>query len=393
MPFPPSSAPPVRPTSSDDRARRPRLPGVDAARGLAAFGVVVIHAGLVVGGAVTPAAGALSGFLSAWVVPFFLAAAFYFAAAATGAGRGARDVGFGRWLARTAGRLLVPYALWTVIYAGAKTAKLLLRHDPGRAWEPWRDPATLLLTGGGAVALYFLPLLFAGLLVGRALGTLPGRLPLAALLGLAVAAMLGADAFARSGNGFNLVTGRAFGPALGGNPFADSGPGRIVLALAADAVRCLPFVLLAAALARLLPAAAAARWSAGGGWLLGLGLAVFAGTTLPPFCLGDRLHAWPETLPGFGALTLAWACSLRPWPAGAARVAARLGAWSFGIYLAHQLVLEAMQLALGGRLPTPAGVAWLLAIAAGAFVACAAVIAVAAAVGGKSLRRLFALPD
>lgn len=380
-------------------ARQERLAGVDAFRGLAAFGVVVIHAGLVVGGSLTMAAQAWQDFFNGFAVPFFLAAAFFFAAiTARTAGTGETTPSFGRWLARRAERLLVPYAGWALIYSAARTAKALLRHQP-TAWSPWTDPVGLFLSGGGAVALYFLPLLFVGLVTGRLLEGALRRLSSWAAWVLAGGAVLLAGALSGSGNAFDLGTTRAFGPALAGHPvLADFFLVRVALVVVADAVRCLPYVVLATLAARHLPILAA-RWPAAA--LRLAGTVTFVLTVMAPALAGEQWPPLPEVAPGFGTLLFAWSLSVTtattpsPSPRSAATaLTARLGAFSFGIFLLHQLVLEAMQLGFGAWVPRPAGVGTLLGLSLAAFAACWVVLAMVTATTdrGAWLRRLFALP-
>lgn len=363
------------------RSDSPRLTGLDGLRGLAAFGVVVIHARLVVNGTVTPAAGAMQNLFSSFAVPFFLAAAFFFAAAR----KQPEPLGF--WTRRRAWRLLMPYAFWTGVYAVAKTVKLLARHQADRSGEIWGDPAALLTTGGGALALYFLPLLFIGLLTARLLvGTLQS-LPAAALWGFTALTLIGAEILKREGNGFDLGTGRAFGRALAGSAAADFWPARVALIAAAHAIRCLPYIMLAALCTRGLPRLAT-RWP--GTRLRAVGAAAFFISALPALVPG--CPALPESLPGFGALLVGWAFSQgRGW-AAAGWWTARLGAFSFGVFLLHQLVLEAMQMALAGRVAAPAGAGFILGTSAAAFAACWAVLRAVEMAGSPALRRLCALP-
>lgn len=364
------------------RAADPRLVGLDGLRGLAAFGVVVIHARLVVNGSVTPAAAALQDFFSNFAVPFFLAAAFFFAATREQAEPP------GLWLRRRAGRLLAPYLFWTGVYTVAKTGKLLARHQADRLGEVWGDPVALLIAGGGAVALYFVPLLFIGLLTARLLAGTLRALSTPALRALAMLTLISAEALKRSGNGFDLGTDRAFGPALAGIAWADLWPVRVALIAVADAIRCLPYITLAALCARSLPTLAT-RWPAAR--LRVGGAVVFLLSTLP--ALVPSWPALPEPGPGFGTLLGGWAFSqgqAQGWTAG--RWTARLGRFSFGIFLLHQLVLEAMQMALAGRVATPAGAGFILGAAAVAFAVCWAALRVAEKLGGPTLRRLCALP-
>jgi len=75
-----------------------RLAGIEWMRGFAAFGVICIHAGLVVHNRTTPAAAELPD-LFGFAVPFFLLISFFFAVRAE---EGAW-LSWGDWLQRRAG--------------------------------------------------------------------------------------------------------------------------------------------------------------------------------------------------------------------------------------------------------------------------------------------------
>jgi surface polysaccharide O-acyltransferase-like enzyme len=137
----------------------------DYARLIAALGIVLFHTG---------APGASLGYAA---LPFFLMLMMLFCV--PGADRGLRDFATSR-----AGRLLVPWLGWSLVYGGLKLAEVVLTPrslaDEFAAW--------MLLTGP-AIHLWFLPFAFvASLLAWPLVRTMRNR-PMAAGIVFAVAAL------------------------------------------------------------------------------------------------------------------------------------------------------------------------------------------------------------
>jgi surface polysaccharide O-acyltransferase-like enzyme len=142
-----------------------RFLGIDLFRGLAAFAVVMIHAG---GEIVYSESGTLTPDL--WVriltqacqfaVPFFLATSFYFV---VGKLLKSPEKFSGREFLRSrVTRLLLPYVLWSLIYLTFRAVKAAQSGDLAQLVQ---DPIFLIFFGGSGIHLYFLPLLFTGSLL------------------------------------------------------------------------------------------------------------------------------------------------------------------------------------------------------------------------------------
>ena len=137
-----------------------RLIGVELFRGVAAYGVVVIHADALMRYSGFPTDYWTVAFaeINRFAVPFFLAASFYFMTGKLYANVNHFPRGFNlksKWK-----RLLIPYLCWSAIYLCLRLIKALSRPD-GLA-TLFQDPVALIFLGGASVHLYFLPLLFLG---------------------------------------------------------------------------------------------------------------------------------------------------------------------------------------------------------------------------------------
>lgn len=116
---------------------------VDAIRLAAAFGVIFIH--------LAPSTNAAEAFTSQFVyfaVPFFLSTSLYFFLNRVSTLPSPRLSGL------RLDRILVPYVVWTVTYTVLRLLKMRMEGKP-----PSFDLVGTTLFGGGAVQLYFLPLL------------------------------------------------------------------------------------------------------------------------------------------------------------------------------------------------------------------------------------------
>ena len=357
-----------------DRPGAERLAGVDLMRGFGALGVICVHAGIVVGNRISPAGAALQAWFD-FVVAFFLVTALYFALR----GEKAATTHWGPWLRQRFERLLVPYFIWSAIYLALHVLKLGLGHPPGAIRSLFQDPLGLLLNGGTGLALYFLPLLFISLVVAHALRTFLTSASLG-LLGIGLlGTALAAAVMKETGNAYNLGTARGFDHALPGlNAFP---PTRLLLALLADAVRSLPLIAAAALLVRIL----SAPRKPSPGWPLFVGIVALA---LPSLAAQMGAASYmPEVVVGTGAFLVGWGL-----PVPASRVVAAIGAFSYGVYLVHQVILEAMQvLAQKARIePISLTVGGVIAVSLLAYALSMAIVG-AASQSGPLLRRLFAL--
>ena len=317
--------------SKHDQNSTPRLGGVELARGIAAYGVILIHVGMVCAGHLSPATQSLQYFCGLTCVPFFLAASFYFAAQARPDNRG-----FASWLKNRAWRLLVPYALWTMIYTGLQLIQACLH--PDHSEEIARilaDPMGRLFFGASGVALYFLPLLFVGLVIMKILEPIFLRRSLPVLLVGFVSALALSLAVDWTGNQFNLDSDLAFRPLLHqwlgvslGNFLVTLPPLRFLLVVLAFALRCLPYIFLGWIFSRLSPQFQISRSS--------------RITTLTFAFLFIVCSSYvPESVIGYAILLIAL---LLPQPS-APQWILLVGRYSFAVYLSHQVFLEAIKLA------------------------------------------------
>ncbi len=142
--------------SQNYHTHKKRLLGVDLFRGIAAYGVVLIH-GL---GEIPRDANALyiTNSFVAFCVPFFLATSFYFS----------YNIlvykGIKFYLKNRIKRIIIPYFAWTIIYILARAVGWLLGNKES-FHKLISDPINLIFFGASGVQLYFLPLLFCGTLV------------------------------------------------------------------------------------------------------------------------------------------------------------------------------------------------------------------------------------
>lgn len=344
------------------RVGQRRSGGVDMMRVVAAFWVIYTHSGTIssiVPGATSSAVGGAFSFH----VPFFLLASLYFLALSLS--KDPNSSSFAAWWNRSR-KLMVLHLIWVGIYTMLHMVQAIVRHQS--AAQVLADPVGFLL-GGAAVHLYFIPLLLCGQFVlwgmlataGRRRSPAPGGGGLGWMAGLALAILLGLLLLlkawlARSGNGFNLATMHAFVPlfpnALGNQV------GRVFLILAAHAIRCGPLVILAILLAHLLPAASAKNSTRY--MLLGLSFAMLCALRWCPGSVYEEASA-------LSSFTFAY---LLPLPS--CTWTQQAGRFALGIYLAHQIPLEALDLLLSRSRVHIAGAAALPALLACSAVSLAA---------------------
>jgi peptidoglycan/LPS O-acetylase OafA/YrhL len=355
--------------TSTGAAQVGRLAGIELMRGIAAFGAIIIHASLVVPDGVTPAASDWQLTFS-FVVPFFLITAFFFAIRS----EGTHHLSWREWMRHRAPRLAVPYAAWSIIYLLLRLGRLYLEHGMQAAEDILRDPVHLLNSGGTSVALYFLPLLFTGLVLVRLLRTFLLRAPLGILALTFVAVVAG-----------NLALYQAYHDYDSDEMFllrSEPAPVRLVLVMAAHAIRCLPLIVAAAIAVRRLPVPN----SRPGQSILavGLGALSFAVVAFITITIGNNAAdlTW-----GISTFLLAWGASglLAP-----NRIITVLGAYSFGVYLVHQVVLECMQIVVRWFMvpAQPVGMVGIIVISLMAFVLSMLIVGLAAK---TPLRPIFGL--
>ncbi len=350
-------------------------------RAAAAFCVIYIHAPLVAAGAPIQANAQWVASFFQFAVPFFLLTAFYFGAQAS-----QKTTTWKAIVHKSAKRLLIPYLLWTGIYIALRMVKFWVQHKS--MWLVFADPVGLLM-GGSAVHLYFIPLLFIGLVTQQIIAPGIRKFSAVGVLFLLALSLTAKIAVIRSGNGFNLDPMRAFETlidtrALG---LADA-PARLALIFLSHVVRCLPLVLLGFLLARFLarvnPGVNAGNKPQRFAILL-LASALFA----LQFALPLQHSPLGDEISGVLAFLLAWALSAYI-PEN--KLARNLGVFSYGVYLSHLVFLETLQvgatkLHIAPRLGSfPA----LFAVSALTFLACWLTLSLASR-QGKQIRLLAGL--
>lgn len=352
-----------------------RLTGIELMRGIAAFAVVGLHAGLVVENRQSYLAG-LGQLLFDFAVPFFLATAFYFAIRA----ERARALTWGAWWRERSLRLLLPFAVWSLIYFGLRLAFCLATHHMEKILPMLHHPVSLVFSGGGSLALYFIPMLFIGLTLIRLLRDLLLGAPAWALVLLLIFFSVSYEMILQSRNCYDYGTGRGFNVAF--PHLNDFLPVHLILVVAAHASRALPTIFLAALAVRFLPEPGGRQTVpliVAGGLLMALEAVI-------TLTIGTR---FPDITWGAGSFLMGWGLSgiLTP-----SRLVLTMGAFSFGVYLVQQLVLEAMKVVfphLVGPLP-PLGFGGILLLTAIGYILSMAVVEVASRCGRFS-RLVFGL--
>ncbi|MCE0498764.1 MAG: acyltransferase [Methylacidiphilales bacterium] len=339
-------------------------------RGFAVFGVIFIHSGLVFGNHTTGGAGMIRT-LCGFAVPFFLFTSFFFAIR----GEGVKSLPWNEWLRNRSARILAPYAVWSVFYLGLRVGKFYFERQTGRIAEIFSDPWMLLLNGGSSMALYFLPLLFTGLVLVRVLRHVLCR---GSVWILGIGLLLTTVCYQ-----LELNTGNAYDMAQMTGPNVVP-PLKLFLVLLADAVRCLPLIFIAAVAVRWLPSPNTGRVR------LLVVLGVLLCVTAAYVSLNRIISCYTEPAWGLGIFLLAWSLSgiLEP-----GKWITVIGAFSFGVYLVHQTVLEAMQFVvqrIHASVSLPAGVLDSFIVTAMGYGISMIIVGLASR-GGPWLRRIFAL--
>ncbi|OUL36835.1 hypothetical protein BV372_05565 [Nostoc sp. T09] len=135
--------------------KKSRFAGIDLCRGIAAYGVVLLHSGDKTWSTVDPLSAQLS-YLFNFPVPFFLATSFYLIIC-----RRNPDFSWNYWQVRLR-RIFLPYIIWTIVFLIIKTIMFLALHQDNKLNELFKDPFSIIFYGGAAIQLYFLPILLVG---------------------------------------------------------------------------------------------------------------------------------------------------------------------------------------------------------------------------------------
>ncbi|MCG5060320.1 MAG: acyltransferase [Limnoraphis sp. WC205] len=308
-----------------------RLTGVDLFRGFAIYGVILLHSDE--GMSFRPPGWERILEYSGFAVPFFLATSFYLGFVKIYSTPGQYN------LKSRLTRLMIPYLVWTGIYILYKVLKYLVTNKINSVNQLFQDPVGLILFGGAAFQLYFLPLLATGTIWVKPLSSFTQKKQnILVLFSLLIFSLIIYELVLSSGNTFLNGAGVAFQTwhnTLPGN-LKDNQIMRIILVFLAWTIRCFPYIFMAMILANPGVNKKLQKKS--------LGYTVFM---LISFCL---VNGWghiylPEVLyeigRGYMALLLAIALSNylpeNKW-------IKNLAFCSFGIYLIHLLVVETFQI-------------------------------------------------
>ncbi len=152
--------------------------------------------------------------------------------------------------------LLVPFAVWSLVYFGLRVVKFDLAHQNGRVAELVRDPVALFLSGGSSIAPLFFADLFTGLVMIRLFHSVLCHAPSWLLVVMLVIVEACNEILVGSGQWLQQRRGvyAGFSPGLDAMP-----PARLVLAILAHAMRCAPLIFAAALAVRYLPLPGLAR--------------------------------------------------------------------------------------------------------------------------------------
>lgn len=215
-----------------------RLVGVDLMRGLAVFGVAVLHSGS--SGPAEGLAGQFELFFN-FAVPFFLITSFYFSAKKIYSFKP-----FKVW--SRVPRLLLPYITWTVIYIVFSILKNIVSGSGSKLPKLFSDPFSIIFVGSPGYHLYFIPLLLIGtFLLPGAAWLVHKKIRIRSLILLLIIGSITYQFLISSGNSFILGKNIAFQSFFSfleldiQNHFFL----RLVSVFLAWALRCLPYICLA----------------------------------------------------------------------------------------------------------------------------------------------------
>jgi peptidoglycan/LPS O-acetylase OafA/YrhL len=309
--------------------KQPRLLGVDLCRGLAAYAVVLVHSGDETWKLPISESAIQFRLIFYFAVPFFLAAAFYFLTR-----RSPINISLSFWKSR-AQRIIIPYTIWSLIYVALRSIFFLRTHQTDRLADYLHDPLSLVLMGGASYHLYFLPLLLTGtVLLPVAKYLVERNVKMGSLVALATLGIVYNEIVHATGNEFQLGEDIAFAHFLAAIPKGIWHEiARLILVQTAWIAKCAPYMLVALILHRLLTKL---DFSKGMSARLAIvcfilfSLVTTVGKVILPHSLQEVLVAYLLLLTGiFGS------SSLRE-----TKLAASVGACSFGIYLIHPILMN-----------------------------------------------------
>ncbi|MGK7925004.1 MAG: acyltransferase family protein [Spirulina sp.] len=307
-----------------------RLTGLDLARGIAAYAVVVLHSVSVDASNPPGYWAAILLKLSGFAVSFFFATSFYLQINKLYFKGEKTNIKL-RFV-----RLFIPYGFWSLVYLLTRGVKYLISHDIVRLKGMLGDPISIVFLGSAAVQLYFLPLLFSGNCLAKIIGEYCVRhtIQIKALLVLFIISLLGYEILLRTGNNFSIESKYAFQALFPGSH--NNQLLRLSLIGLSWIIKLLPYIFLAIILNH--PSIGEQFFQLSPSALMGISAILFVVVTFNDLSLPASLQ---EISRGYLPLILALSLSnyLKDTP-----LITILGTCSFGIFLMHHLAIEIYQL-------------------------------------------------
>ena len=316
-----------------------RFVGIDLCRGLAAFAVILVHSGDETWGIPISDRAIQFRYLFYFAVPFFLAASFYFATKKLSI-----NISGAFWQKKFE-RIVIPYLLWSVFYLFLKSIVFFATNNTSQVQQLLSDPIAIIFLGAASYHLYFMPLLFIGILWLYTVNYFTKH-SLIWLYSLIIFSLIIYQLLLSSNNSFDLGAYTAF-PNLLSLIQLDSfiyPVWRIALVNIAWLIRCLPYFSIAILLNRLLKQYNS-RWLYQRQtifliFILFLSVNLFARNYLP--------EAVSEILIAYSLLLLG-ICSSKYIVEN--NLITSLGLCSFGIYLIHPFIKSIVEIVLVKFLP------------------------------------------
>ena len=216
-----------------------RFIGIDLCRGLAAFAVILVHSGDETWGIPISDRSIEFRHLFYFAVPFFLAASFYFATKKLPVNIS------GVFWQKKFKRIVVPYLFWSIFFLFSKSKFFFATNNSSQIQELFSDPIGIIFLGAASYHLYFMPLLFIGMLWLYSANYFINK-PIIYLFSLILLSLIIYQLLLSSNNSFDLGAYTAFADLRSlVQPDSLIYPlWRIALVNIAWLIRCLPYFLI-----------------------------------------------------------------------------------------------------------------------------------------------------